>query len=348
MGKTFQSTTTREPRRPQVYWNHLGRQLKLWRGYKISDAHALKLLRLWLGYEFTDLMDSQGRYPLAYYNEIRQRLGFAKWKDLIDDIRRCQSFYLIGTNSDRPEYISSPIWHEWNETDGPLQMGSIQVEKSQEMSQDFDESKEYSNEYNTKDITTVGTDEVGERNAQARRNEVRGYLQWMEQQTDADHTALHNLLMDRIRNPRDRKGQILQNQVPTDEQAMQMWRILLDRVLTDYLMKREQFFNANFKKHPERRIYWLNNLMKHWGKGFVVDARKIWRRQARQLEVDTVQQELHAMQQNRPISPYEWMDDDNVRWYTMNGVLSRIDADTEPRPSATAVYNFITKSWLEG
>lgn len=344
MGKTFQSTITREPRRPQVYWNHLGRQLKLWRGYKISDAHALKLLRLWLGYEFTDLMDSQGRYPLAYYNEIRQRLGMRSSVQLLDSLRRCQSFYLIGTDSNKPAYIVSPIWHEWEESEGPLLPGSIPVEKSCKLSCICNASIEY----NTIDNTTVGTDEVGERNAQARRNEVRGYLQWMEQQTDADHTALRNLLMKRIREPCDRKGQILQNQVPTDEQAMQVWRILLDRVLTDYLMKREQFFNANFKKHPERRIYWLNNLMKHWGKGFVVDARKIWRRQARQLEVDTVQQELHAMQQNRPISPYEWMDDDNVRWYTMNGVLSRIDADTEPRPSATAVYNFITKSWMEG
>lgn len=267
---------------------------------------------------------------------------------MLDSLRRCQSFYLIGTDSNKPAYIVSPIWHEWEESDGPLLPGSIMTDKSCNLSCICNESKEYSNEYNTKDITTVGTDEVGERNAQARRNEVRGYLQWMERQTDADHMALRNLLMKRIREPCDRKGQILQNQVPTDEQAMQVWRILLDRVLTDYLMKREQFFNANFKKHPERRIYWLNNLMKHWGKGFVVEARKIWRCQARQLEVDTVQQELHAMQQNHPISPYEWMDDDNVRWYTMNGVLSRIDADTEPRPSATAVYNFITKNWLEG
>ena len=128
-----------EPIRPYFYWNQLGRQLKVWHHVcHISDAHASKLLRLWLGYEFTDLMDEFGRIPVMNFNEMRQRMGFAKYKAMMDCIRASRSFGIVGNDEEHVSAIYSPVWHNYEAADGKLLSGSYKDEDSQKSTQDFE------------------------------------------------------------------------------------------------------------------------------------------------------------------------------------------------------------------
>ena len=131
------------------YWYHLGRQMKLWHRYGLSDSHCNKLWRLWVGYEFMDLMDENGRYLKQHYNEIRLRLSYASTATLLADIRRCRSFFLTGTDNNAPTLFFSSLWHRWEVSDGQLLPGSCELSETdsigmctdtenQKMSQEFD------------------------------------------------------------------------------------------------------------------------------------------------------------------------------------------------------------------
>jgi len=128
-----------EPRRPCLYWNHLGRQLKMWKTYKVTDSHSIKLLRLWLGYDFINLMDQLGIFRSTDFNTIRKMLGFANIQVMLEEIIKSKSFFLLGISLDKVDAFYSPIWHEYSPEDGQLLNASI----SQENSQAFDCSKKY-------------------------------------------------------------------------------------------------------------------------------------------------------------------------------------------------------------
>ena len=148
------------PRRPQVFWNHLGRQLKMWKSYRIVDAHALKLLKLWLGYDFLDLMDEFGRIPVPYFNEVRRRLGYKTFALLLDDIRRSQSFYIVGNSESDITAFFSPIWHNYEAADGVLLRGSMKVEESQNESQNESPAATVFKDYNNKEYPNGVTAEA--------------------------------------------------------------------------------------------------------------------------------------------------------------------------------------------
>ena len=132
---------TLQPRRQELDLLTLARQLRMWRSYHIPDAHALKLLKLWLGFEFMDLMDDFGRIPVPYFNEVRRRLGYKTFMNLLADIRRCQSFYIVGNSEQDITAIFSPVWHRYEEADGMLLSGSITLKSAQSSVVKCDEFK---------------------------------------------------------------------------------------------------------------------------------------------------------------------------------------------------------------
>lgn len=331
-----------EPRRPEVYWNHLGRQLKLWRAYKITDAHALKLLKLWLGYEFTDLMDPFGRYPVQYFNEIRRRLGYAHWSVLLADLRSCRSFFLVGTSDENITAVFSPIWHEWEEADGTILAGSCDTKESQTLSQTFDVSKNI----NTKNNPTGSNDGALPRDVVVRRRIVSDYFKWLVRQPQSEQKALVENLRWRIANPTDHKGNALPQYALNSEQTDEVWDVMVENVFVPYFQTRDDFFRAAYMQHPENRIWWLTNLMKKWAAKSIVQARNIWRRRYRDIEAEKAQTLNELQMQYRPRSPYEWETPDGTRWYeTAKGGKQQIPAEAEPRPSEKAEFNYMKNQW---
>lgn len=348
------------PRRTQVYWNHLGRQLKMWKSYRIADAHALKLLKLWLGYEFLDLMDEFGRIPVPYFNEVRRRLGYKTFMLLLDDIRRSQSFYIVGNSEQDITAICSPVWHNYEKTDGLLLRGSAKISESQNESQNDGYSKEISNDINNKEIltgsnATAFSDETNpadesknlKREIIVRRRIVKDYFTWLLRQNDSEHSMMVDDILFRIRNPRKKTGESIPELSLTEQQGSEVFQIMVDKYLVPYFQTREEFFKPAFMQHPEKRVFWLSRLFKRFGGDFIYKARNHWRRVRKDLEAEALAVADQQQMQYRPRSPYEWEDPQGNRWFLApNGSRYKIPLEAAPRPSETATYNYITNKWV--
>lgn len=344
------------PRRPQVYWNHLGRQLKMWKSYHITDAHALKLLKLWLGYDFLDLMDEFGRIPMPFFNEVRRRLGYKTFWMLLDDLRRSRSFYIVGNSEQDITAIFSPIWHSYEKADGMLLQGSMRVDESQNESQNDGYSKDLNNkEILTGSNATAVSEETGpadestnmKREVFVRRRIVKDYFTWLQRQGDSEHRMMVDDLLFRIRNPRRKTGESIPELSLTETQGKEVFQIMVDSYLVPYFQTREEFFKPTYMQHPEKRVYWLSRLFKKFGGDFIYKARNRWRRVRKDLEAEAIAAAERQQMQYRPHSPHEWEDPQGIRWYLApNGSRFKIPPDAAPRPSDTSTFNYISNRWL--
>lgn len=300
-------------------------------------------MRLWLGYEFTDLMDEYGRYPAHCFNEIRRRLKYAYWSVLINDIRRCRSFFIVGTSEENITSVFSPIWHEWEQPDGTILQGSCNHDQSQEMSQDFDVSKNN----NTKNNPTGSNDEALPRDVVVRRRVVADYFKWLVRQDASEQRSLVENLKYRIGHPTDRKGNLIVSQCLKEEQVEQVWDVMVEKVFVPYFSTRDEFFKTTYMHNPEKRIWWLTNLMKMWSRRAIIQARNIWQRNFRKMIAEEAEKTLEAEQMYRPRSPYEWEDADGVRWHiTCYGERLQIPPTAPPRPNEEASFNYIDNTWM--
>lgn len=338
--------------------DYLGRQLKFWKRYGVSDSYAIKLLKVWIGYETRDLMDELGRYPAQNFNELRRRLGFSSCTKLLNSVRQSRSLYAVGFENGTITHIYSPVWHQYEESDGYLIFSGIE---SQDCDHIFD-GNITDNIYNN---TTVGNAEAfspgGEGGGEARKEQlavnddkfvrqalVRDYFKWMENSADADHKILLADIKYRICNPRDKKGQLIPDMKLTAAQGDEVWQVMVERVLANVLAGNENFFLEKYMTHPEKRIFWMRNLMKKFGFGFIKDARRIWQKQHVEIEAETAKKIQESQMKYRPISEFEWMDSEGVRWFENDlGKTQNIPDDAPPRPSATATYISIKKEWRE-
>ena len=345
-----------EPRRASATFKYLERQLKLWRSYRINDAHCNKMLRLWMGGEFVDLMDEAGRIPVYHLNEVRRRLGYKTSMLLIDDIRRSRSFYIVGLNEKDLVAIGTPRWYNYEPEDGILLSGSIPVEESQKESQNATHSivenkivvltggntTVFSHEGSPEDETAKMKREV-----LARRRIVKEYFAWLQRQKDSDHKSLVEDTLYRLCNPTKKTGEKITELALTPEQGKEAFQILVDDYLVPYFQTREDFFKKSYMEKPETRIHWLKNFFRNYTGSLIVKARKRWRHKSKELEAQAIADAAEMQMQYRPRSPHEWEDPDGNRWYvTHNGSHQQIPPEAEPRPSETAMYNSIAKRWL--
>lgn len=210
------------PKSPYLVWTHIGRQLKIWNHNGINDTHVTKMMNLWLGYEFVDLMDEKGKIPRSYFNEARKRLGYKTWGLMLNDVRRTQSFYMVNTGgkeSEEADYIFSPIWHTYEESDGRLLSGSIPLSKSQKESQKeslvaTDYVDNINNIDNPNGVNAAALsllkgdwpDGNQKKMFSVKKEVVKEYFDWLLEQTEGNHQQLVNDIKYKIAHPLDKDG----------------------------------------------------------------------------------------------------------------------------------------------
>lgn len=261
---------------PLVSWKHLGRQIKIWRHYHITDAHALKLTRLWLGYEFTDLMDEFGRIPRPLFNETRRRLGYNFWGLLLDDIKRSRSFYIVGGSEENITAIFSPLWHAYEKNDGNLLAGSLSEDESNFESKNETLLYTSNNIYNPNGVTAeaVSFDEGSDqRDVFARRNIIRNYFTWLTQQTDLDHKTLVEDIRYHLQHAIGKNGKVMKEYSIRDEEVSDAYKLFVEKFMIPYFSRRQDFFKTDYMSHPEKRIYWLRNFFKRSMSGYGTKVR---------------------------------------------------------------------------
>ena len=267
------------PTTPLIYWNVLGRQLKIWSHLHVKDIYAHKLLKLWLGYEFTDLMDERGRFNKYNFNEIRRRLKYRTTQLMFLDIKRTRSFYIIGDSNDEIFALFSPLWHSYDKSDGKLLDGSAVIDFSHHES--LNESPaatvfKINNIYNPNGVTAeaVSFDEGSDqRDVFARRNIIRNYFTWLTQQTDLDHKTLVEDIRYHLQHAIGKNGKVMKEYSIRDEEVSDAYKLFVEKFMIPYFSRRQDFFKPDYMSHPEKRIYWLRNFFKRSMSGYGTKVR---------------------------------------------------------------------------
>lgn len=202
------------PKIPHVAWNYMGKQLKLWKRNKLSEGHSNKMLRLWIGYEFVDLIDQDGKIQRQYFNEVRHRLGYNCWVNLLKDIQRTNSFYIIGKKDKDVTSFFSPIWRRYEETDGQLLIGSIPLRQSQPESPVETDYVDNNNIDNPNGVNAAALsllkgdwpDGNQKKMFSVKKEVVKEYFDWLLEQTEGNHQQLVNDIKYKIAHPLDKDG----------------------------------------------------------------------------------------------------------------------------------------------
>ena len=132
----------------------------------------------------------------------------------------------------------------------------------------------------------------------------------------------------------------------TPDEAREILRLLMYFHVKKYFMNSEKFFRySSFSS----RMGWLENLLlSGMGRRLLTAAIKQFKsKRARELREQQAQEEQNR-RSHRPISPHEWMEQDQ-RYYQdpVDGILP-IPADAPPRPSDQAFWNRFRLQWENG
>ena len=220
-------------------------------------------------------------------------------KELLDDIGRSLSFYILGDDTGQVQAILSPIWQDYDKNaDKKLLPNSLRVKvQAEDGTSDF--SRILGRKCDVSNINIYNNPTGGNPDGFSLREEggekpkdaleikrdrgeacrvVREYFRWVRQQTDADHQSLVNDLLLRLMEPRDCKGELIESQCLSRDDAQHVLSVLFTQVLPDRLSRQDKFFEAKYMAHPEKRIYWMRNLMKSYAYKHIACARELWLR----------------------------------------------------------------------
>lgn len=355
----------RQAERPILYTNQLGHKLKLWRNQKISLTHCYELLRLYLGYEFIPYIDNNGRYPRADFNQIRKLLRYKSFTEMLDDIERSGDFLLGGTDPKHPTYIASPVWYkgplpaQWAMSQqGPMKSTPASRKKvgnSDCLNNNIMKSYALNTPGGTSNEASLPGPQAAEIKDPAyqkyetsrRRQLVRQYFEWFEQQPDLEYQSIVADLKERIRHPRDAQKKAVPNLTLTDADAQQVWKKLINSILPHIFASNDAFFQQRHLTNPKNRLYWMRNFFHRSAADVVQKAYHAWRQDNTHLQAQTLKQKQADDRANRPHSPHEWCSPDGIRYYqSTSGDVQTIPADAPPRTSADADYNPQTQQWI--
>ncbi|WP_373733244.1 hypothetical protein [Bacteroides heparinolyticus] len=122
--------------------------------------------------------------------------------------------------------------------------------------------------------------------------------------------------------------------------AREMLVAMVNKELIPHFDAQERFKSTG---HPGR-LRWLENLLKTPGARTMMDRAAA---EVREQQRKDALEKCRRRQENRPLCEFEWMDPETgIRFYEddIEGSV-RIPKEAPPRPSATAVWNVLSKEW---
>ncbi|WP_329912864.1 hypothetical protein [Phocaeicola dorei] len=323
-----------------------------WKGRGINDPTITKLLDLYLG--MPAYMNSQGIYPHCNFYDIRLSLRFSYTSTLVTAVTNCRSFGMIW---DEPHTkviaFYSPLWYRQengNPTESPQK-------PAQETPQDsaFNSNILYNinNIYPPEDSRKGYSAGNGVRNTEetdSRKtpSEIPAETPDGGKTSPAPSSAtdfFHRLNA----TPKDKKQVLVPiiNNIATSHhytrpRALQGLVILVNQFLIPYFDSDPRFSRISHTG----RIIWLQNLMKtRHGQSLMGQAIA---RLGSELNKD-LEEKHRKLREFRPVSPFEWKESDkNIRYYDdpIDGKVE-IPENAPPRPAETAIWNVLSKEWVD-
>lgn len=294
----------------------LQKMIGQWKRRKITDSTVTKLLELYLG--MTAYMDSERAYPVENFYDISVGLRFKNTRCMTEAVRQCGSFGIVPEgNVYGMKAFYSVLWHEKTAVE------ELPEEVLGTLPGNFPQDDIYNNicPKGGEDITTAVVVDITaavkeffhliNENAEQKAQMFTPLINWFQLHENLSRPhACDNLVY------------------------------LVNELLTPYFAAQARFLKSNHVG----RLCWLRNLLKSpHGQHLLNDAARAGREKREQ---DVKQQRVNR-RNNRPLSEHEWTDPETgFRFYddAEEGSI-QIPADAQPRPSAGAVWNVLSREW---
>ena len=347
-----------------------------WKARGISDSACLKLLDLYLG--LPPYMTAEGIYPLRNFYQISQSLKTTHTTILLENIRKCGTFGLVwDENHSKLLGFYSPLWQQVQKK-GTAQntdsvAGSATTVASPATTAANLATADNNILYNINN--NISPSENSLENSLENSSENLSEIPSEISLENLSENPSKNLSEIPLENPDgtphgDEAPKASSsakeffhriNANPKEKQAILV--PIIDRIATDrnYTRRRaldalvllvNEFLIPHFdaqstfaKTSHNGRIIWLQNLIKtRYGEKLIQQAaQKLGETLLKNLE-----ERRKKLREFRPVSPFEWKDaDKDIRYYDdpIDGKVE-IPADAPPRPCDTAIWNILSKEWM--
>ena len=302
-----------KPIRSTIPIRELQTLLRQWRRKGLREAALLKVLELYLG--LPDYMNDKGEYPVHFFYELSKSVKFHTVTMMLESVRLSKSFgWIEGDNKLNVSAIYSPLWKAVDA-------------KNTEIIEDFPADLHANlhggsnNIINNHSPSEVNPSEEGRKffheinaNPAEKAEVLQPLIAWFQHQEPG---------------------------LPREEACADVVH-LVNELLIPHFIAQEKFLRM---KH-NGRLAWLRNLLK------TAHGRELLKKAAdagMQRRLSQRQQALAEVKQNnRPLSPYEWMDPNTgTRFYEdpAEGLVT-IPKEAPPRPSEDSFWNVIQKKWI--
>lgn len=307
----------------------LQKTIGLWKSRKITDSVIPKLLNLYFG--LTPYMNNEQVYPVENFYDISIALAFKNAKFLTEAVKRCGSFGIATEkNAYGMKFFYSPIWRKEN--------------SAEELPEKFPETFPQDNIYNNISKESSSYEEVSPEG-----DKLLEVFSDKKNIVTPESLASAKEFFHIINEDSAQKAQILTPLINwfqlheglTRSHACENLVYLVNELLIPYFAGQARFMKSNHVG----RLCWLNNLLKSaHGQYLMNDAA----RDSREKRIETAQENRINQRNNHPVNEFEWTDPETgMRFYDdeFEGAVN-IPEEAQPRPSAEAVWNVLSKEWV--
>lgn len=315
--------------------------IRQWKSRKITDSTISKLLELYLG--MTGYMKEDRTYPIENFYDIKLSLHFATTQALIEAVKKCRSFgFILNEDQKQIKGFYSPLWYNQN---GEKQTNQEEnpTDSTLNLPQAFAQTSAPNNIYN---IYTKGdsSNEVLSPQGESTSTEDSS----KKNITTEDSLAAAKEFFHLINETPVQKERIFTPLIDWFQQHEKLPRkeacdnlvLMVNDSLIPYFASQPHFLKANHTG----RLAWLGNLLKSGhGQHLLNDAARNGRQKREQGAIEN----RINQRDNHPINEFEWTDPETkLRFYDdPDEGMVNIPEDALPRPSATAVWNVLSKNW---
>ena len=300
--------------------------LRVWRRRGLNEATLIKVLELYLGQ--LHYMNERGEYPVHFFYDLSLALRFRTVTYMVEAMKQSGSFgWRPGDNKVCVDCFWSPLWKEVPPA-APSQ--DIDREKCALLPANLPANLQADNNiYNFNNL--IFNSSSPEETPGNPSEEGRKFFQTIKR-NPAEKAEVLNSLIDYFMRQ--------EPNLPREEACCDVV-YLVNELLIPHFAAQEKFLHMSHKG----RLAWLKNLLK------TTHGRELLKRAA---EAGHLRRSLEQQQKltevrlnNRPLSPYEWMDPETgTRFYedTFEGQVT-IPPEAPPRPDEGAFWNVLQQKW---
>ena len=316
----------------------LQKLLRLWKSRNITDSVSTKLLDLYLGQ--TAYMNEERVYPVENFYDLCTSMRFKNTAVMIGAVKQCGSFGIVsGNNIYATSSFCSPLWNSECFTstaaEGRTKSGILPGTLPGTCPAD-----NIYNIYTKGDSSNEELSPTGDTEPTADSSK--------ENIVTPESLAAAKEFFHLINKTPSEKAQLLTplinwfqlHEKLTRQHACDNLVYLVNELLIPYFAGQARFMKSNHAG----RICWLSNLIKSaHGQRLLNEAAC----QGRKIRQQAVVENRNTQRSNHPVSEFEWTDPESgLRFYddAVEGAVNIPDG-AQPRPSAEAIWNVLSKEW---